>query len=93
VASYRKYSDNTVSHHSLNHQSPFKVAEDAQETGKTGFVNFKRIVWHKGFYRLLETAAAYSKTGFWFDCVDAVTRFLFPLILILSADYEEQSVS
>ncbi|ETW76940.1 hypothetical protein HETIRDRAFT_328617 [Heterobasidion irregulare TC 32-1] len=68
------------------------VSEDPAETHKTGFVNFKNAVWHKSFYVLLETIAKSSKIGFWFECADGVRRWLFPLILILSADYEEQCV-
>jgi hypothetical protein len=67
-----------------------QVDEDANEKGKTGFVNFKRVVWHKAFYKLLESISAHSKTGFWYECGDLITRHLFPFILILSADYEEQ---
>lgn len=33
-----------------------------------------------------------SKTGYAHECYDAILRWLFPLILILSADYEEQRV-
>jgi Plavaka transposase len=69
-----------------------KIAEDSGETGKKNYVNFKKVVWHEAFRKLLETIATYSKTGYWFDCADAVKQWLFPLILILSADYEEQYV-
>jgi len=71
----------------LNH---YKVDEDANEAGKTGFVNFKRVVWHESFYRLLDSVSAYSKTGFSTECADTIMRHLYPLVLILSADYEEQ---
>ena len=33
---------------------------------------------------------AYSKTGYVAKCADGTERNLYPVILILSADYEEQ---
>ncbi|KAG1849251.1 hypothetical protein F4604DRAFT_1593550 [Suillus subluteus] len=66
------------------------VSEDADEEGKPGFVNFKRVVWHESFQKLLEMVARYSKTGYSHQCFDKITRWLFPILLILSADYEEQ---
>ena len=68
----------------------YQVKEDAGETRKKRFVNLKRVVWHEGFKCVLESIIQYSKTGCWTDCGDQVSRWLFPLILILSADYEEQ---
>ncbi|KAG1859232.1 hypothetical protein F4604DRAFT_1882756 [Suillus subluteus] len=66
------------------------VSEDADEEGKPGFVNFKRVVWHESFQKLLEMVARYSKTGYSHQCFDKITHWLFPILLILSADYEEQ---
>ncbi|KAG2741149.1 hypothetical protein P692DRAFT_20688451, partial [Suillus brevipes Sb2] len=66
------------------------VSEDADEDGKPGFVNFKRVVWHESFLKLLELVVQYSKTGYTHQCFDKVMRWLFPILLILSADYEEQ---
>ncbi|KAJ7810388.1 hypothetical protein B0H14DRAFT_2170728, partial [Mycena olivaceomarginata] len=65
------------------------VEEDPAETGKPGYVNFKNAVWHSTFYKLLESIMEKSKTGFVTKCGDAVSRRLFPMILILAADYEE----
>jgi hypothetical protein len=67
-----------------------KVDEDEDERDKPGWVNFKKAVWHDSFWELLELVATYSKIGYWANCGDSVRRWLFPLILILSADYEEQ---
>lgn len=67
------------------------VPENAAEEGKTGFTNFKRVVWHEAFRKFLETFAKYSKTGFTYD-FDGLMRKLFPFILILVADYEEQCI-
>ncbi|KAI0271244.1 hypothetical protein BC834DRAFT_818216 [Gloeopeniophorella convolvens] len=67
------------------------VSDDPKELKKPAFVNFKRIVWHKAFYAILKSIIMHSKTGCWFQCADgAPPRWLFPLILILSADLEEQ---
>ncbi|KAG0696993.1 hypothetical protein DFH29DRAFT_984460 [Suillus ampliporus] len=66
------------------------VSEDADEEGKTGFVNLKRVVWHEAFLKLLELVAQHSKSGYSHNCYDKIARWLFPIILILSADYEEQ---
>ncbi|KAG2140624.1 hypothetical protein DEU56DRAFT_734807, partial [Suillus clintonianus] len=66
------------------------VSEDASENGKTGFTNFKRVIWHESFVKFLELVAQYSKTGYSFKCFDQILRWLFPILLILSADYEEQ---
>ncbi|OJA20946.1 hypothetical protein AZE42_03510 [Rhizopogon vesiculosus] len=68
------------------------VKENSKHSKKTSFVNFKNAVWHESFLKLLETVIVHSKSGYWFDCWDHVQRLLWPLILILSADYEEQCV-
>ncbi|KAJ6495988.1 hypothetical protein C8R45DRAFT_1052651 [Mycena sanguinolenta] len=65
------------------------VKEDTTESGKTGYVNFKQAVWHASFYKLLESIVAHSKTGIWTRCRDGKIRWLFPVVLILAADYEE----
>ncbi|KAF8145632.1 hypothetical protein K438DRAFT_2097334 [Mycena galopus ATCC 62051] len=56
------------------------------------FSNFKNIVWHAAMYKLLETIAGISKVGHWTQCGDNLLRWLFPLVLILAADYEEACV-
>ncbi|KAG2137820.1 hypothetical protein BD769DRAFT_1351482 [Suillus cothurnatus] len=66
------------------------VPEDAGEEGKLGYTTLKRVVWHESFLKLLEHAAQYSKTGYLRKCHNDILRWLFPVILILSADYEEQ---
>ncbi|KAH9477174.1 hypothetical protein JR316_0011092 [Psilocybe cubensis] len=68
------------------------VEEDSGESGKTLFINFKRIVWHKGFYEILVSIQQYATTGFHIKCADAILRWLFFFVLIISADYEEQCV-
>ncbi|KAF9470064.1 hypothetical protein BDN70DRAFT_770837, partial [Pholiota conissans] len=68
------------------------VKEDSNETGKKDFVNLKRVVWHEGFKELFESIIQYAKTGIMKLCGDGIRRWLFPIILMLSADYEEQCV-
>ncbi|KAG2065452.1 hypothetical protein BDR04DRAFT_1130398 [Suillus decipiens] len=66
------------------------VEEDADEEGKSGFTNLKCAVWHESFMTFLELVVQYSKTGYSRRCHDQILRWLFPILLILSADYEEQ---
>ncbi|KAJ6471679.1 hypothetical protein DFH09DRAFT_1253869 [Mycena vulgaris] len=68
------------------------VKEDTAESSKPGYVNFKNAVWHASFYKLLESIVSHSKTGIWTQCGDGKQRWLFPVVLILAADYEEASV-
>ena len=70
-----------------------QIKEEAKESGKTGFVDFKRVVWHECFKKMLETLK-YSEAegGFWVNCSDRQSRLLCPFIIILSADFEEQYV-
>ncbi|KAG1858282.1 hypothetical protein C8R48DRAFT_748763 [Suillus tomentosus] len=67
------------------------VKEDKQHSGKPAWANFKATVWHKCFERILSSLAAKSNMGQWLECLDRLQRCFFPLILILSSDFEEQS--
>lgn len=67
-----------------------KVQEESAESGKPGFVLHKQIIWHDTFRELLKTILLHSRNGTYHHCADDILRWLFPLILILSADYEEQ---
>jgi Plavaka transposase len=69
-----------------------QVTEDPNEKGKLDWVNFKRVVWHECFRKLLASIKEYATTGCPIECGDGVTRNLFPCVLILSGDYEEQCV-
>ena len=66
------------------------MPEDKNESGKKPFADFKRAVWHQAFKILLEFIFQHSKTGCSVFCGDEIERLIVPLILILSADYEEQ---
>ncbi|KAG1898812.1 uncharacterized protein F5891DRAFT_1129282 [Suillus fuscotomentosus] len=68
------------------------VPEDAEEDHKLSYTNLKHVVWHEAFLKFLEVIILYSKTGFAHKCFNDVERWLYALILLLLADYEEQCV-
>ncbi|KAF8139588.1 hypothetical protein K438DRAFT_1785548 [Mycena galopus ATCC 62051] len=65
------------------------VKEDANENNKQSFSNFKTVVWHAAFWKLLELLVHHAKLGSWTMCGDEVLLWLWPIILILASDYEE----
>ncbi|KIJ60717.1 hypothetical protein HYDPIDRAFT_177273 [Hydnomerulius pinastri MD-312] len=65
-------------------------ADQRDKGSKSDFAEFKRVVWHLAFKKLLESVELLSKTGCYYECADEILQLLIPLILILSADYEEQ---
>lgn len=66
--------------------------EDASNAGKKDFVNVKRTVWHTAFYEIVKSIEQYTETGTSVFCGDKITRQIFPRVLFISADYEEQYV-
>ncbi|KAH9965573.1 hypothetical protein BJV74DRAFT_799600 [Russula compacta] len=66
------------------------VSEDPKDSKKPDFVNLKRTVWHTAFEHIIQSILELSKTGCWLECGDGIQRWIFPVVLILSADYEEQ---
>ncbi|KAI6144582.1 hypothetical protein BKA82DRAFT_4330868 [Pisolithus tinctorius] len=66
------------------------VPKSAKEEGKTSYTNYKRVIWHEAFLCIIDRLTELSKLGYKYECYDKITRWLFPLILILSTDYEEQ---
>ncbi|OSC97911.1 hypothetical protein PYCCODRAFT_1418559 [Trametes coccinea BRFM310] len=66
------------------------IVEDENEEGKLTFTTHKRIVWHDAFWIFLSALARVGRLGELFECGDAIRRLLFPIILILASDYEEQ---
>ncbi|KAJ6553880.1 hypothetical protein B0H10DRAFT_1848583, partial [Mycena sp. CBHHK59/15] len=68
------------------------VKDDPKENSKPAFTNFKNVVWHAAFWKLLESLVHHSKTGSWTMCGDEILRWLWPLVLILASDYEEACV-
>lgn len=69
-----------------------QIKDSNEGSGKANYVDFKRIVWHECFRKLLKSIAEHSEKGCWIHCADGIDRRLFPCILIISADYEEQYV-
>ncbi len=57
------------------------------------YTNLKRVVWHEAFWVLLREFKEQFPLGYQTRCGDGVERLLYPVILILSADYEEQYVN
>ncbi|KAG1896768.1 uncharacterized protein F5891DRAFT_1130156 [Suillus fuscotomentosus] len=68
------------------------VKEDKKRSGKLVYVNFKNAVWHQSFLKILACLAPLSKFGSAVKCWDDIIHIFYLIILILSADYEEQSV-
>ncbi|KAI6127987.1 hypothetical protein EDD16DRAFT_1690555 [Pisolithus croceorrhizus] len=68
------------------------VKETKEHSGKTRFANFKNAVWHESFRKLLQMIEKESQMGCWVNCWDGIPHRFFPIVLILSADYEEQAV-
>ncbi|KAF7789434.1 hypothetical protein EIP86_000378 [Pleurotus ostreatoroseus] len=67
------------------------IVKDDEDKKKTkSFINFKRAVWHRAVRTILANILPYCKSGFRFECGDGITRTLYPRILFLVADYEEQ---
>ncbi|KAG1793231.1 hypothetical protein EV424DRAFT_1475677 [Suillus variegatus] len=69
------------------------VKEDPKYSKKKSFVNFKNAVWNESFLKLLEAVIVHSKSRYWFECWDCVQRLLWPLILILSADMRNMTLT
>ncbi|KAF8546447.1 hypothetical protein OG21DRAFT_1388874, partial [Imleria badia] len=65
---------------------------DSAEEDKLSWTNLKRVLWHESFKKLLDSIIALSKIGFAHECFDDILWRLYLIILILSADYEEQCV-
>lgn len=49
---------------SITTNASVQVEEDSGETGKKGFVDFKRVVWHKAFYKIVKSIEKYTELGF-----------------------------
>ena len=69
-----------------------QVEEDSAESKKKRFVHFKRVVWHKAFYKIVESIEKYAELGYVLVCGDVVRQKIYPAIFIVSADFEEQCV-
>ncbi|KAF6755064.1 hypothetical protein DFP72DRAFT_1033140 [Ephemerocybe angulata] len=69
---------------------PIIQDSDQGECSDKEFADYKRVVWHGCLGKLFESILEKGMKGCWIKCGDGVERWLFPFILILSADYEEQ---
>ncbi|KAK0471415.1 hypothetical protein IW261DRAFT_1572106 [Armillaria novae-zelandiae] len=66
------------------------VEEDPKHKGKPSWINFKRVVWHESFHKIMESVVEYSYTGYAFILPHSgKTIVIYPFIFVLSADYEE----
>jgi Plavaka transposase len=74
----------------LTQLSQTQVDDAPEDKGRPTWVNFKRIIWHAAFFKLVESIEKYSAEGCWVSCGDGIPRNIYPLVLILAADYEEQ---
>ncbi|KAF6755026.1 hypothetical protein DFP72DRAFT_1068157 [Ephemerocybe angulata] len=68
------------------------VPEDSDKSGKKTFVDFKRVVWHAAVEKILETLRKWAETGLFYVDAWGIERLLFPIILIIAGDFEEQCV-
>ncbi|KAG2356490.1 hypothetical protein BDR07DRAFT_1453395 [Suillus spraguei] len=68
------------------------VEEEKQYSGTQSFVNFKNVIWHESFKCLPKSLTPLLKTSFCIKCWDGIEHLFYPLILILSANYEEQCI-
>ncbi|KAK0471799.1 hypothetical protein IW261DRAFT_1571685 [Armillaria novae-zelandiae] len=71
------------------------IKEEAKHKDKSYYADFKRAVWHKAFEFILSPIKGKSKFGAWVQVAGGMETtpchlYLFPTIMILSADYEEQ---
>ncbi|KAF9565919.1 hypothetical protein CPC08DRAFT_629091 [Agrocybe pediades] len=64
--------------------------ELASETGKKRFINHKREVWHEAVAHIFASVQGIFRHGTSILCGDGVYRNIFPHVLMISADYEEQ---
>ena len=59
---------------------------------KPEFVAFKQTVWHESFSLIIQSIVGHSKMGCYIHCGDNVRQWIFPFVIILSADYKEQCI-
>ncbi|PBK61347.1 hypothetical protein ARMSODRAFT_850222, partial [Armillaria solidipes] len=69
------------------------VPELPEHKRKPYFADFKREVWHAALNRILQPVYQASKLGEWVQVPGRSEPIhVFPVLLMLSADYEEQSI-
>ncbi|KAG7088002.1 hypothetical protein E1B28_012041 [Marasmius oreades] len=68
------------------------IQEEAKHKKKKAFVDFKTVVWHEAALKMFESLQIYAEVGCVLRCGDQIQRLIFVILLILSADYEEQCI-
>ncbi|THG93164.1 hypothetical protein EW026_g7995 [Hermanssonia centrifuga] len=68
------------------------LKEKSKDKKTDAWKDLKGVVWHESFRHILSVLKILARVGFKVRCGDGIERWLFPIILILSADYEEQCV-
>ncbi|KAF8151553.1 hypothetical protein B0H34DRAFT_678154 [Crassisporium funariophilum] len=48
-------------------------------------------IWHAAVNKIVKSIKPYAQTGFKIECGDGITRIIYPHIIMLSANYEEQT--
>ena len=66
--------------------------DDRTAAQKLAFARFKREIYHKVFRIIFETLLRPSNYGEAVNCSDALTRVLWPGVLIDSVDYQEAEI-
>ncbi|KAL1745630.1 hypothetical protein HDZ31DRAFT_35978 [Schizophyllum fasciatum] len=67
------------------------ASEDSAQSGKRTYVEYKNVIWHEAMACLLAFIQDLSRTGINLMCGDGIQRLLCIFILILAADFEEQT--
>lgn len=66
-----------------------QVEDDPNEKDKPSWVDFKNAVWHESTKTVLKTMVAHVKAGCSHIGGDKLLRELYPILLMISCDYEE----
>uniref|UniRef100_A0A8H8CJT9 Uncharacterized protein n=1 Tax=Psilocybe cubensis TaxID=181762 RepID=A0A8H8CJT9_PSICU len=66
--------------------------EDSAHIHKSSYVDLKRLIWHKAVHRILKSIEDTTYFGAAIKCGDGLVRNIFPHVLMISADYEEQTM-
>lgn len=67
--------------------------DDPLEAGTVEWVDLKREVWHSAVRKVVESIKTHAEFGRSIRCGDGKERQIFPRIIMISADYEEQYVN
>ncbi|KAH9983647.1 hypothetical protein BJV74DRAFT_797311 [Russula compacta] len=93
LSSFGKAKGYPVVAHCANLPTEIWNGDGFGESGKPEFINFKHVVWHTSFEKVIQLITMHSKSGCWLECGDGIQQHLFPVVLMLSANYEEQTTA